>query len=85
MADRPLSSPTKQARTLSLDDWCFGIVVGKWAGFGRVNMKGVRVRGVNIGWVGLRWWRGDLPHKIVVEAVRLAEAAVNEAKESATS
>lgn len=69
-------SPSEQARALRLDDWCVALVVGKWAGFSRVNMKGVRVRGVNLGWIALRWWRGDLPNKIVVEAVRLAEAAV---------
>lgn len=71
----PLRSPSEQAKALPLNDWCFGLVVGAWAGFGRVEMKGVRVRGINVGWVGLRWWRGDLPNKIVVEAVRLAEAA----------
>lgn len=72
-----MGSPAEQAKALPLNDWCFGIVVGRWAGFERVEMEGVRVRGVNLGWVGLRWWRGDLPNKIVVEAVRLAEAAVS--------
>lgn len=65
---------TPRRPELRMNDRCLAFVVGPWAGFGYVEMKGVRVRGFNLGWLGLRWWHGDLPSKIVVEVTRLAQA-----------
>lgn len=57
------------------NDLCFAVVFGPWGGVGRRHWKGLGIWGLNLGFVGFRVWRGDLPSIIVNEVANLAKAA----------
>jgi len=59
-------------------DVCVAFVFGPWGGIGQRSWKGVRIWGFNVGFVGVRVWRGDLPGKVATEVARLVQAVIEE-------
>lgn len=56
-------------------DLCLALTVGPWGGFHMRWWKGIRIWSLNLGFIGIRAWRGDLPSVIVNEVQNLAKAS----------